>query len=159
MPKEQAQYDAHPSVAYDLLSKIPRLEPIAWMIEYQDRPAPRVRPLPNPGRAHGSENTAGDSGLRKTHPHRESRTEAAHLLSRQNTDFSPEFFQNLVALDPNAEDGEIRRCRIDELAPGMIIQQESATRDGYVAGLQRSGGYRDLHIQAQELSRPAGDCK
>jgi len=29
---EQAQYDAHLSVAYDLLSKIPRLEPIARMI-------------------------------------------------------------------------------------------------------------------------------
>ncbi len=35
---EQAQYDAHPSVAYNLLSKIPRLEPIAWMIEHQNRP-------------------------------------------------------------------------------------------------------------------------
>ena len=35
---EQAQYDAHPSVAYGLLSKIPRLEPIAWMIEHQNRP-------------------------------------------------------------------------------------------------------------------------
>ena len=33
---EQAQYDAHPSVAYGLLSKIPRLEPIAWMIEHQN---------------------------------------------------------------------------------------------------------------------------
>ncbi len=37
---EQAQYDAHPSVAYDLLSKIPRLEPIARMIEHQNRPFP-----------------------------------------------------------------------------------------------------------------------
>jgi response regulator RpfG family c-di-GMP phosphodiesterase len=35
---EQAQYDAHPSVAYGLLSKIPRLEPIAWMIEHQNQP-------------------------------------------------------------------------------------------------------------------------
>jgi response regulator RpfG family c-di-GMP phosphodiesterase len=29
LPNEQKQYDAHPSVAYDLLSKIPRLEPVA----------------------------------------------------------------------------------------------------------------------------------
>src|ERR1035437_3947319 len=35
---EQAQYDAHPSVAYALLSKIPRLEPIAWMIKHQNQP-------------------------------------------------------------------------------------------------------------------------
>ena len=39
---EQAQYDAHPSVAYGLLSKIPRLEPIAWMIEHQNRPVREV---------------------------------------------------------------------------------------------------------------------
>src|SRR6266567_1969120 len=37
-PNEQAQYDAHPSVGYALLSKIPRLEAIAWMIEHQNRP-------------------------------------------------------------------------------------------------------------------------
>jgi response regulator RpfG family c-di-GMP phosphodiesterase len=36
-PNEQAQYDAHPNVAYQLLSKIPRLEPIAWMIQHQNR--------------------------------------------------------------------------------------------------------------------------
>jgi hypothetical protein len=35
---EQTQYDAHPHVAYDLLSKIPRLEPIAWMIKRQNEP-------------------------------------------------------------------------------------------------------------------------
>ena len=38
LANEQAQYDAHPSVAYGLLSKIPRLEPIAWMIEHQNLP-------------------------------------------------------------------------------------------------------------------------
>src|SRR5246127_4621884 len=36
-PNEQTQYAAHPSVAYDLLSRIPRLEPIAWMIEHQNK--------------------------------------------------------------------------------------------------------------------------
>jgi response regulator RpfG family c-di-GMP phosphodiesterase len=39
---EQTQYDAHPRVAYDLLSKIPRLEPIAWMIEHQNQPLPET---------------------------------------------------------------------------------------------------------------------
>src|SRR5580692_11088151 len=40
--KEQTQYDAHPAVAYDLLSKIPRLEPIAWMIQHQNGPLPDI---------------------------------------------------------------------------------------------------------------------
>ena len=67
-----------------------------------------------------------------------SRTEAAHVLTRQNRNFSPEFFEALVTLDPNAEEGEIRRCRIEEFVPGMIIQQEVRTHDG---GLLVSKGH------------------
>jgi ActR/RegA family two-component response regulator len=47
-PDEQAQYDAHPSVAAELLSKIPRLEPIAWMIDTRTAKSPtrdRRRPI------------------------------------------------------------------------------------------------------------------
>ena len=35
-PDEQKRFDAHPGVARDLLSKIPRMEPIAWMIAHQN---------------------------------------------------------------------------------------------------------------------------
>jgi hypothetical protein len=129
-PDEQAQYDAHPKVASGLLSKIPRLEPIAWMIEHQNQPAPEAR---------GSEMAdirLGAGILRLTLAYEKliqkgtSRTEAAHSLSRQNRNFSPEFFHALVTLDPNAEEGEIRKCRIEELLPGMIIQQEVRTHEG-----------------------------
>lgn len=127
---EQAQYDAHPSVAHDLLSKIPRLEPIAWMIEHQNRPVPEV------GDSAMTEMRLGAGILRLTLAYERlihkgtSRTEAAHSLARQNKSFSPEFFHALVSLDPNAEEGEIRKCRIDELSPGMIVQQEIRTDDG-----------------------------
>ncbi len=130
MPKEQAQYDAHPRVAYDLLSKIPRLEPIAWMIEYQDRPAPESDHSQTPDVRMGAKILRVILAYERLIHIGKSRTEAAHVLSRQNTAFSPEFFQNLVALDPNAEDGETLRSRIDELAPGMIIQQEVRAQDG-----------------------------
>ena len=59
-----------------------------------------------------------------------SRTEAAHRLACQNKGFSPAFFEALVSLDPNAENGEIRKCRIGELSPGMVIQEEIRTSDG-----------------------------
>src|SRR5436305_11349516 len=36
-PQEQAQYDSHPNVAHQLLSKIPRLEPIAWIVRHQQQ--------------------------------------------------------------------------------------------------------------------------
>jgi FixJ family two-component response regulator len=129
-PNEEAQYDAHPSVAYALLSKIPRLEPIAWMIEHQNRPV-----------AEGADSEMGDMRLgaeilrlilayEKSIHQGMSRTEAAHMLARQNRNFSPEFFEALVTLDPNSEESELRKCRIEDLSPGMIIQQEVRSYQG-----------------------------
>ena len=131
-PTEQAQYDAHPHVAYDLLSKIPRLEPIAWMIEHQSKPLPE----PGPGDFETAEMRRGAGILRLVLAYEKlihkgvSRNEAAHTLALQNKNFSPEFFRALVELDPNAEAGEIRKCRIELLSPGMIVQQEIRTNEG-----------------------------
>ncbi|MGD0267902.1 MAG: HD domain-containing phosphohydrolase [Candidatus Sulfotelmatobacter sp.] len=128
-PNEQTQYDAHPSVAFDLLSKIPRLEPIAWMIKHQNQP------LPEAGPGEPLEMRKGAEILRLTLAYEnlihkgKSRTEAVHTLSRQNSDFSADFFAALMTLDPNAEEGQLRRLRIEDLAPGMIIQQEVRTPD------------------------------
>jgi len=131
-PDEQAQYDAHPSVAYDLLSKIPRLEPIAWMVKHQNRPVVEFES----GDSGMADMRLGAEILRITLAYEKlihkgvSRTEAAHTLARQNKNFSTDFFRALVTLDPNAEEGEIRKCRIEDLALGMIIQQEVRTGDG-----------------------------
>lgn len=127
---EQAQYDTHPKVAHTLLSKIPRLEAIAWMIQHQNQA------VTDSGAAEGTDIRLGAEILRLILAYEQaihkgaSRTEAAHVLARQNTNFSPQFFQALVTLDPNAEEGEMRKCRIDELAPGMIMQQEVRTLEG-----------------------------
>jgi response regulator RpfG family c-di-GMP phosphodiesterase len=128
-PNDQAQYDANPAIASGLLSKIPRLGPIAWMIEHQNHPIPD---------AHGpdTEIRIGAGILRLILAYEKlihkgaSRIEAVHLLNRQNSNFSPEFFQALVTLDPNAEEGQIRKCRIEDLAPGMIVQEEVRANDG-----------------------------
>ena len=129
---EQKQYDAHPSVAYDLLSKIPRLEPVAWMVKHQNRPVVEF----GSGDSGMADMRLGAEILRITLAYEKlihkgvSRTEAAHTLARQNKNFSTDFFHALVTLDPNAEDGEIRKCRIEDLALGMIIQQEVRTGEG-----------------------------
>ncbi|MGH9497389.1 MAG: hypothetical protein ACRD3B_20495, partial [Candidatus Sulfotelmatobacter sp.] len=128
-------YDAHPHVAYDLLSKIPRLEPIAWMINHQNEQLPEVPSADS----QPADTRQGAEILRLTLAYEKlihkgiSRTEAAHTLSRQNKNVSPEFFQALVSLDPNAEEGEIKKCRILDLVTGMIIQQEVRTSDGVLA--------------------------
>ena len=127
---EQAQYDAHPKVAHALLSKIPRLEPIAWMIQHQDRPVP-----PGDGAESGDMRTGAEI-LRLILEYERlihrgvSRTESAHQLSMRNRNFSQKFFEALVTLDPNAEDSEIRKCRIEELTPGMILQEEVRSTTG-----------------------------
>lgn len=129
---EQTLYDAHPRVAYDLLSKIPRLEPIAWMINHQ------IGTLPDqvPGDSQRTDIRKGAEILRlildyDTLIHKgASRTETAHTLSRKYTDLDSQIFQALVTLDPNAEEGEVRNCRIEDLVPGMIVQKELRTGDG-----------------------------
>jgi response regulator RpfG family c-di-GMP phosphodiesterase len=131
-PAEQAQYDSHPRVAHDLLSKIPRLEPIAWMIEHQTHPLPEAGPgdLETPDMRRGAGILRLILAYEKLIHKGASRNEAAHTLALQNKNFSPEFFHALVELDPNAEEGEIRKCRIELLTPGMIVQQEVRTHDG-----------------------------
>ncbi len=127
---EQAQYDAHPSVAYDLLSKIPRLEPIAWMIEHQNRPVREVDDSEKKDMRLGAEILRLTLAYEKLIHKGVSRTEAVHTLTCQNKNFSPEFFDALVELDPNSEEGEMRQCRIEALAAGMIIQQDIRTGEG-----------------------------
>jgi FixJ family two-component response regulator len=127
---EQTQYDAHPSVAYDLLSKIPRLEPIAWMIEHQNRPVREVDDSEKKDMRLGAEILRLTLAYEKLIHKGVSRTEAVHTLTGQNKNFSPQFFDALVELDPNSEEGEIRQCRIEALATGMIIQQDVRTGEG-----------------------------
>ena len=127
---EQTQYDAHPSVAYDLLSKIPRLEPIAWMIEHQNRPVREVEDSEKKDMRLGAEILRLTLAYEKLIHKGLSRTEAVHTLTGQNKNFSPQFFDALVELDPNSDEGEIRQCRIEALATGMIIQQDVRTGEG-----------------------------
>ena len=127
---EQTQYDAHPSVAYDLLSKIPRLEPIAWMIEHQNLPVREVDETEKKDMRLGAEILRLTLAYEKLIHKGVSRTEAVHTLTGQNKNFSPQFFDALVELDPNSDEGEIRQCRIEALATGMIIQQDVRTGEG-----------------------------
>ncbi len=127
---EQEQYNEHPRVAAGLISKIPRLEPIAWMIGHQDRPVSKDEEVEQ------SEMRTGAEILRMILEYEQmthrgiSRTETAHVLARKNPQFSSTFFETLVMLDPNAEGSEINKRRIEDLTPGMILQQEVKTRSG-----------------------------
>jgi response regulator RpfG family c-di-GMP phosphodiesterase len=126
---EQALYDAHPSVAAGLLSKIPRLEPIAWMIEHQNEQVAAADPDMADVRT-GAEILRLVLAYEKLIHKGVSRTEAVHSLTMHNRGFNQKFFDALVTLDPNAEEGEIQKCRVELLSPGMIIQGEIRNSDG-----------------------------
>jgi len=127
---EQSLYDAHPGVAASLLSKIPRLEPIAWMIEHQNEQVPEgMDPDMNDVRM-GAEILRLVLAYEKLIHKGISRTEAVHMLTMQNKGFNQKFFDALVTLDPNAEEGEIQKCRVELLLPGMIVQSEIRSGDG-----------------------------
>jgi FixJ family two-component response regulator len=133
-PDEQARFDAHPAVARDLLSKIPRMEPIAWMIGHQNDSAPvgadaavvatsDMRLGANLLRATLAFDGLVSKGM--------SPSDAASHLSREHPGFDPRIFQALAEVDGGKSHAEIRACDISELIPyGMVLEEELRTKTG-----------------------------
>jgi len=132
-PKEQALYDTHPRIAGDLLQNIPRMESVAWMIAHQNQPITVDGDLGSREMAEmrlGAEFLqailAFDTLLRRGN----SRTEAAIKITRQHPDLDQRIFMALVEVEPEDSKKEKRTCRIEELAAGMIIDEEIRTGTG-----------------------------
>ena len=130
---EQARYDTHPMIARDLLSKIPRMEPIAWIVAHQNQPigvegdiADRDQADMRLGAQILQVTLAFDDLLRRGH----SRCEAATRISRQRRGVDPRIFEALVELEPETADKHLRRVPVEEIVPGMIIEQEIHTGAG-----------------------------
>jgi len=132
-PERQATYDTHPAIARELLSKIPRLEPIAWIIAHQNCAAPVEGDITDRERA---DMRLGAEILRVTLSFDEllrrgfSRTEAAHKVSRQFHGFDRRIFDALVEVEPDPSQKEVRALRLEQLTPGMILDQEIRTTAG-----------------------------
>jgi hypothetical protein len=100
------------------------------MIEHQNRP------LSPAEESQGGEMRTGAEILRLILEYEQlirrgtSRTESAHQLAMRHRNFSPKFFEALVALDPNSEESEIKKVRIEELMPGIILQEEVRSTTG-----------------------------
>ena len=132
-PKDQALYDTHPGIASDLLKNIPRMESVAWIIAHQNRPVTVEGDIRNREMAEmrlGAEllhsTLAFDALVRQG----SSRTEAAYKVARQHGDLDPRIFMALVEVESEDHEKQKRTCRIEELSPGMIIDQEIRTDAG-----------------------------
>jgi response regulator RpfG family c-di-GMP phosphodiesterase len=135
-PGEQARFDAHPGVARDLLSKIPRMESVAWMIAHQNDPAPAAGENANwetPDMRLGANllraTLAFDELVRKG----VSKKDAANRLAREHRGFDSRIFSALQELDPDPQKTRtlVQTCTIQELIPfGMVLEQELRTKAG-----------------------------
>lgn len=131
-PEEQAQYVNHPLVTRDLLKNIPRLESIAWMITYQNRPLPAEWDVNNREMADmrlGAQILSAalmfDRLLRKRH----SRVEAAHYLTRKFEGLD-NIIEALMELEPEVAGQGTQTVCIADLSAGMILEQEVRTKTG-----------------------------
>jgi FixJ family two-component response regulator len=141
-PDEQKRFDAHPGVARDLLSKIPRMEPIAWMIAHQNDSATAGATAAattgsDVAKAATADMRLGSNLLRATLAFDElvskglSQAEAASRLSREHTGFDPRIFEALAQLDGEKKGTEVRSCDVDELIPyDMVLEEELRTKTG-----------------------------
>lgn len=132
--QERARFEAHPLVARDLLCKIPRMEPIAWMIAHQHDAAAIGGEGPDADNAAttmlGAEilraTLAFDQFLGKG----ESKTQAIQNVNRRFQNLDPRITKALEELKIGTEQNELRSCSVQELTSGMVIQQEIRTQTG-----------------------------
>jgi len=139
-PEDQARYDSHSTIARDLLSKIPRMEPIAWIVAHQNHPISVEGDLADREKADlrlGAQllqvTLAFDDLLHKGL----SRAEAATRISRQRRGLDPRIFEALVELEPEMADKQVRTVTMEEMVPGMMLEQEIRTGAGVLVAAPR----------------------
>jgi len=128
-PEQQHAFDTHPTVARNLLSNIPRLDGIAWIIGNQSAPDAAVNKEPSDSLRIGADilrvAIAFDSLKIK------GKTDADALTVMH---FDKSLKQNLVerlkTLPADEGATELRTVRVAELATGMILQEEIRTNVG-----------------------------
>jgi response regulator RpfG family c-di-GMP phosphodiesterase len=128
-PEEQTKFNAHPTVAKDLLRNIPRLEPIAWMIGEQASAKLRTEEKGMPesvvtGAAILQLALAYDDLRIRGFP----QLEAMADLKRNG--FKPQLVSALKELDTAASAMEKKLVPILELRSGMILEEEIRTHTG-----------------------------
>ncbi len=131
--KEQTLYDSHPKIAWDLLKNIPRMGGIAAMIAHQNRSETLEGDL---GDAEFAETRLGaqlleaalafDARIRRG----SSRSEAAAAVARLDDDLDPRVAVALVEVEPDPHEKQMHTCRIEEIVPGMFVEEDVRTEAG-----------------------------
>jgi HD domain len=141
-PEEQARFDAHPDLARDLLSNVPRLEGIAWIIGQQ-----RVGATPPAN--HVPEDTRIGAAilhlaLAFDRLRVQGMSEAAAVAElRADKQLDQRIVETLSTLKPLSCEDAPRAMHILDLTAGMVLQEEIRTKVGVL-----------LVAKGQEVSYP-----
>jgi len=132
--EERARFNAHPQVAKDLLTSIPRLEAIAWMISQQLSKEPLEKVASHPVSA--PEVLQGAKILRLAVAFDNlklkglSEAQAMEELRHRGSGFDGPLVDSLAGIKSEGETMQLRKVLTTKLQTGMILQQEIRTRPG-----------------------------
>jgi DNA-binding NarL/FixJ family response regulator len=125
-PEDQKKYDAHPAVAWEMLSRIPRMEPVAKMIANQNNPHPQIET----GNAEEKREIAFGIQLLQAGLAFEgwvnrgiSPMEAAQRVRASLKDCDRSILQCMEDIAPSVPT-RVQECAVPDLAVGMILQQD-----------------------------------
>jgi response regulator RpfG family c-di-GMP phosphodiesterase len=134
-PENQARFSAHPQVARDLLVRIPRMEPIAWMIGQQlIKETPQT--VPGMEGAAAEAIVTGAKMLKLAVAFDDLKMKGATdggaiaKLKSRHAEFGLELVEALAGMKSESAKMELRKVPATKLTTGMILQQEIRTLTG-----------------------------
>jgi CheY-like chemotaxis protein len=125
-PEDQKKFDAHPAVAWEMLSRIPRMQAIAQMIAKQNDPNPLVQgrnPEEKQQIEFGIQLLRAGATFEKHLARGLSPVEAAGWVRAELKNCDGSILRCLDDLAPGIPT-TFRECAISDLAIGMILQQD-----------------------------------
>ena len=157
-PEDQARFAAHPQVARDLLSNIPRLEPIAWMISQQlaseiPQSAPASRGAAPDAIVIGARMLRLSIAFDNLRMKGLSDEDAIANLHGRRNEFGSELVDALAGIKAESAKMEVRKVLISRLTTGMILQQEIRTRAGMLVVVKGQEVTHALLIKLDNFSR------
>lgn len=131
--KDQTHYDSHPRIAQDLLSKIPRMEPIAWMIAQQNAASATAiaidASMTDESVKLGAQILRTALAFDQLRGQGRSKKEALQRLSYTGK-YLPNVVDALADVELDSEQMEVRRRPVSTLAIGMIIDEDVRSNVG-----------------------------
>jgi FixJ family two-component response regulator len=131
--EEQARFDKHPSVAWGLLSRIPRMEEVSWMILQQHQAVTKVDPADiqiTDAVQCGAHLLRSALAYDRLLSRGSTIADAIAALRWDATGIDLKIANALADLEPADTPTQVRLCKISELAQGMILEEDVRTKNG-----------------------------